>query len=530
MAVLLTRRAVVRAKLESTYNVAPVMGQFDGLLVSEPMYTVETNVLERDFTRDSISRSPHIIGRKTASMTFTTELRGNGRQFSGDAADAPLIARLFQACGYNLVEKPAPHTKGPFDIDDHMNTVLWETDVLDADNTDTIAYFLEVTTPGASGVAEITVTSETAGESGYPGERASGTVTFAGATGGADGDTVTINGETITLVAAAPVGMQALVGATAAETAQNVLAVINANPADFAVTASGDGAVLTLRAIAFGVAGNSITLASVAATPSDIVVSGANLTGGAAGSATVTVTSGEPFAVGTQGLIVTPDFTGELFAGQKWVLWLFPTGLLLEPISDNFQSITLEMNKDGVHHVMPGAFGTFEITATAGEFATVSWTFNGHYNAPTDAPAPSVIYERTLPPQVELARLRLNGFYAIVETLSFNQSNDIQIRPDVSSEEGIIGTRIVSRAPEGGINPEATLVADNDFWGDLTTARRMPLQMRVGQERGNTVWMVAPGVQYTGLTYADRNGIMTYDAGLMFPAYQDNDEVFFVFC
>lgn len=411
MGVLLTRRAVLRAQLEPNYNDPQAMDQFDGVLVSEPVFTAETNVLERDFTRDSISRSPHIIGRKTAQMTFTTELRGNGRQNSGLAADAPIIARLFQACGYELVEKTAPHAKGPFDIDDHPNTVLWTADVTDADNTDTICYFLEVTTGGVSGVAEITVTSETAGES----------------------------------------------------------------------------------------------------------------------NAAAVVTTATEFAVGASGLTVTPTFTGTLVEGQKWVIWLFPTSSILQPVSDDFQSITLEMNKDGVRHFMPGAFGTFEITATAGEYATVSWTFMGLYVAPTDAVAPAVIYERTLPPMVELARLRVDGFYAIVETLSFNQSNDVQIRPDVSSAEGIIGYRIVNRAPEGGINPEATLVADNDFWGDMTEARRMPLQMRVGQQPGNTVWMVAPGVQYTGLTYADRNGILTYDAGLMFPAYLNNDEIFFVF-
>lgn len=530
MSVLLTRRAVVRAQIEATYNVPPVLDANDGLLVSEPVYTAEPNMLERDFTRDSISRTPSIVGRKTASMTFSTELRGNGRQLSGDVDDAPLISRLFRACGFAMTGKAAPHSKGPFDIDDHLAPATWVVDDLDADNEDTIAYFLEVTTAGVSGVAEITVTSETVGESGFPGARASGTVTFAGATGGADGDTITINGQVLTLVAAAPAGLEALIGATAIETAQNVLAVIDANSVTLGVTASGIGAVLTLRAIAFGVAGNAITLTKVSAAPTDIVVSGATLTGGVASGATATITSGQPFAVGTHGLILTPTFAGSLADGQKWIIWLFPSGLLLEPISDNFESITLEMNKDGVMHVMPGCFGTFEVTATAGEYATISWTFMGTYLAPVDEPAPAVIYERTLPPQVELARLRLNGFYAIVETLTFNLSNDVQLRPDVSSPDGIIGYRIVSRSPEGGINPEATLVAQNDFWNDFTGARRMPLQMRVGSVRGNTVWIVAPGTQYTGLTYADRNGILTYDAGLLFPAYLNDDEIFFVLC
>ena len=124
----------------------------------------------------------------------------------------------------------------------------------------------------------------------------------------------------------------------------------------------------------------------------------------------------------------------------------------------------------------------------------------------------------------------MHEFNAVVEKFHFNQGNDIQIRPDVSSSEGYIGTRLVSRKPEGGINPEADLVANYDFWAKFTAAARLPFQMRVGSMAGNTVWIVAPGVQYTGMTYADRNGILTYDAGLKFPGYTDNDEVQFHFC
>jgi hypothetical protein len=126
---------------------------------------------------------------------------------------------------------------------------------------------------------------------------------------------------------------------------------------------------------------------------------------------------------------------------------------------------------------------------------------------------------------VELARLRVNQFNAIVEKFTFDQHNDIQIRPDVSSSDGYIGARIVSRKPEGGIDPEADLVANNDFWGQFAAAKRMPFQMRVGHTTGNTVWVIAPNTQYTGMTYGDRNGILTYDAGLRFARSIGNDEI-----
>lgn len=410
--VLLTRRAVVQAIMETEYGASGVFGLNDGVLVSEPTFSVDANMLERDFTRDSLSRTPHIMGRKLAKMEFSTELRGNGKQNSGAAIDAPIIARLFRMCGYKLTPCPTPVVKGVFDIDDHSNRVAWTTDVTAADNTDAFTYYVEVTTAGASGTAKVTITSDIPTE--------------------------------------AP--------------------------------------------------------------------------------ATVTMTSGTEIDVGSHGLTITPTFTGDLKLGQKWVLWLLPKGLSLDPLSDDFESGSLRMFKDGVMHEMPGTFGTFKVDAKAGEFAKITWTLTGIWRAPVDMTMPAPNYERTLPSMVELARLRIDGFYAIVEDFTFDQQNDVQVRPDVSSADGYIGTRIVARNPEGGINPEAAKVADNDFWGQMARAERMPFQMRVGHQPGNTVWFLAPGAQYSGLTYQDRNGLLTYDAQLKFPSYVTNDECCWYLC
>ena len=99
MAVLLTRRAVVRAAMETTYNTPATLTNADGVLVADPNYVVEPNVLERNFTRDSLSPQAHIVGRKLSKMEFQTELRSNGAAQSGIAGDAPILARLFRACG-----------------------------------------------------------------------------------------------------------------------------------------------------------------------------------------------------------------------------------------------------------------------------------------------------------------------------------------------------------------------------------------------------------------------------------------------
>lgn len=106
--------------------------------------------------------------------------------------------------------------------------------------------------------------------------KAQASITFSGV-GTAD-DTVTINGDVITLKAAAAAGAaEVTIGGTATATAQALKAYINDHSDTLGVTASGDAAVLTLTANEPGAAGNGITLAeaSTAAT-----VSAATLTGG----------------------------------------------------------------------------------------------------------------------------------------------------------------------------------------------------------------------------------------------------------
>lgn len=412
MAVLLTRRAVVRAAVETVYNTPVVMGANDGVLVASPQFTADPNVLERNFTRDTLSKQSHIIGRMMAKMEFETELRGNSKQQLGTLLSAPILSRLLRACGYAITANATPKGGAVFEVNTHLNEVAWTVDSSTLTNTDVINYRLKVITGGASGAATVQVLSETVGEA----------------------------------------------------------------------------------------------------------------------NAAVAITSGSVFSVGSKGLKLTPTFTGNLVAGAEWVIWVYPIGLSLDPISNGFESITLEMFKDGVKHTMPGSFGTFVITAAAGTFATIKWTFMGTWQQPVDQAMPTPIYERTLPSMVELARLRMDGFYAVVETFTFDQKNDVQIRPDVSSEQGYIGTRIVSRSPEGGINPEADLVANYDFWGQMRAAARMPFQMRVGKDIGNTVWITAPSTQYSGMTYSDRQGILAYDAGLKFAGYRNDDEVKFYFC
>ena len=536
MSVLLTRKAVLQAALESVFNTPQSVGTSDGFLISNPAFSIKPNVLERNFVRNDLSPMPVIIGRKLASMTFETELRSNGSSNLGTLASAPLLVRLFQACGYALTAYADPVTIGPYDSGTSPVEITW------------------AVSSGTKASRVFTASGQfAAGDVVHVGTKA---YTFQSSLTNVDGNVWVGSNEAgglANLAAAINLGAGSGTAYAAAMTAQ-----------PDGVTAVAASTTLTVTAPRPGTSFNSVATTYTPTGSSMGSWAGATLTGGASigsntdvieyiltcttpgasgtaqitvtsdtsgeGNAAATVTSGSPFSMGTKGLTITPTWTGSLASNQTWTVWLMPAGLQLQPVSDNFQSATLVMHKDGVKHTMPGAFGTFDLTAMAGNFATIKWTFTGSWVAPVDDANPAPIFERQLPSQVQLARLNIGGFKATVEKLTFNQGNDVQIREDVSSQDGYNGTRIVSRKPEGGINPEADMVANYDFWGTFAAATEVPLQMRVGNAAGNTVWCIFPNTQYSGLTYADRHGILVYDAGLRFARSNGNDESFFYFC
>lgn len=422
---LLSQPGVLLSKIETTYNVdaVPTLAA-DALLVSDPQWTVDPSMLERNFSRYSLSQLTHKMGRKLAGMTFGAEFRG-----SGDVTVAPKIGRLLRASGYAQTQiTPGVAQVGAVKADPRgasgpvvtFGTITMGAAVID----EPILYTIEVTTAGASGVAKVKVTPDAnALAQGY--------------------DTARTN---VTITTATPFPLSA--------------------------------------------AGNS---------------------GG-----------------------FTPAWTGNLVLGQKWRVWVYPVGFLYTPVSTGFESVTNYLYKDGgLLHKLPGGVGTFTMDAEGGQYPTCSFTFTGQYVAPTDSGGlpTSAVYEETQPPVVENAALYIDDFGAVVNKFSFDQSNQISTRSDVSKPDGYNGVRITGRSPKGGIDPEMNLVAQEDFWAKLASAKAMPFRMRFGTDVGNRQWVLAPATQYTGMSYQSRDSFLVLDAGLTFRSgwQGGDDEVAFFF-
>ena len=506
---LITRRALVLAKIEDTYNVDPTPDPtLDAVLVSDPDYTVDLNVLERNFVRDDLSPLGHVIGRKLAGLSFGCELRSNGSTNSGSVSDAPILGRLLRACGYAETGVATTGCVGAATANAANTGPATVFDASGGESTYTEHSNLTVTVVkgGASATAEVRVS----GGDGTPDADILRSEAFTATTDSASGTVVVDDADPLAVtytVAGSWVEGDIITFDVGGFTGTAVA------PSTPTPTTVGDALDTAITALHADITGNNVT--------GVVTVTFANDMDGA-----VITSATTDFPLGNSGSTTQMTWTGSLVLGDSWTLIVSPKGVRYTPVSENFESVTLYAFFDGVRHILTGCYGTFTVNAEAGQYGTIDFTFTGQYVAPTDVAVPSnAVYETALPPQVELARLHIADFAAVVNAFTFDQGNTIAVRPDVNGTDGYNGTRIVGRDPTGGIDPEAELVATEDFWAKLAAATQMAFQMRVGTVAGNLVWITAPSVQYTGLTYGDRDGIRVYDAGLRFGRVTGDDEI-----
>ena len=427
---LLTKRATLLFGIEAALGVNPGLDPLtQALEVSNPDYTTNLTVLERNFVSNSLSPFDEMVGKIIAGFKVEVEVVGNGRQQSGLLADAPILARMIQACGYELYAMTATGTDCHSPIvpgADNLKTsprIAWTSNVAPTSNTAPVLYTIMVTTPGVTAVAKVTITTNSKAED------------------AAMGDYI-----------AAPVE--------------------------------------------------------------------------------VALTSGTALPLGTKGGTITPVWAGALTVGQMWTVAVFPKGIKAKPISNNFKTASLEMNRDGLKLEGNAALGTFTVDATAGDIAKATFNFTTTFKKPTDVAIPDVDFgDIPQPSQVELSTLTWgNNRNLMVEKWTLDAGIDIQARPSVNHANGYAGSRITGRAHSIGFNPEATHEADHPFWDEFTKAKAKTFITRVGTEVGNQVVFFAPRAQTTDTKFSDRNGTMVYDKTIKPKRVVGDDEMIIVFC
>lgn len=496
---LLSQKVVVLAKIESQENVdaAPIASQ-DAILVSNVAPTVETQELERNTYRKSLSKQASVIGRKTAQITFDKELKG-----SGDITKAPEIGKLLRACG--MAETYIPATAAATISDA----------IAGAGNTGT-ATFAKTTAATDNTNAQYTVYCAEGGNS----SSAQFVLLPPDDDGIFPGGDDTVLQSLVFAAKSTDTNANFTVAGSLASKTISFPDSTYAAESKITVTVGGVDFVYT-------VGGSTESGSTVASAVAALVAADSRFTGTSASTTTVNITlagAAAPFALagahtlGKSGAVVTATASGTYAAGDKWTFKLRSAGYHYEPVSSGFESLTIYCYLDGLLHKMTGCRGTVSFSGEAGNYGTASFTFMGQYHPVEDAPMPEgAVYEETAPHQIELAGLTLDSYrYACAQSFSIDLGMTNVVRDCMNGLDGYDGIITTDRSVTGSVNPEAVLEEDYNVWERFANGELGKFYVCVGVDTANRVEFISNSVQYNSVAYGDRNNIRTYDIGMKF--------------
>ena len=184
------------------------------------------------------------------------------------------------------------------------------------------------------------------------------------------------------------------------------------------------------------------------------------------------------------------------------------TSVTYAPVSSSFSSVTLYMNVDGILHKITGARGTFTLSGEVSQIPTISFTFTGIYNAPTDTAQLTPTYSNQATPvifkETNTSAFQLFSYAGCLQSFSFDIANEIVYRELVGCSKEIL---LTNRAPNGTVMIEAPLLAAKDFFAAAIATSTGNLTFQHGQTAGNILTFTAAQADLGGPTYADQDGI-----------------------
>jgi len=200
------------------------------------------------------------------------------------------------------------------------------------------------------------------------------------------------------------------------------------------------------------------------------------------------------------------------------------------PASSGHESATVYLYEDGILHKLTGCYGEPSGTCGAGSIGKMSFTLTGHYSTVTDVSMPTASYDQTIPPAVVNSAFTIDGFAAVISEISFSMGNQIAKPPSVAASDGFGDLAIIKRDPSGSFNPEAELVATEDFIGNFESGANMALSFgAVGGVQYNRYTITMPAVYYRDVVPGDRDGIYAFDITYAASESTTDDEISIVF-
>lgn len=187
------------------------------------------------------------------------------------------------------------------------------------------------------------------------------------------------------------------------------------------------------------------------------------------------------------------------------------TSVTYAPVSTGIESVTLYYYQDGTLLKLTGARGNASCQMDAGGVPKMSFTFTGHIVSLTDVALASPTYNSAVPYAVVGTAFTVGGYAAVISSLAFDLANEIATPSSISASDGFGEVRVIGRDVQGSIDPEAVVVATNDFFSHWQDGDAMALATGALGAAGNQFAITMPAISYRNMSPADRDGVRTYD-------------------
>lgn len=202
------------------------------------------------------------------------------------------------------------------------------------------------------------------------------------------------------------------------------------------------------------------------------------------------------------------------------------TQVVYEPISDDFESLTLHYFLDGIFHKITDAKGTVSFDVSAKGIPFMRFRFMGAYHPLVDQQPPQTVnYQKFITPlgvnKRNTPEWSLGSYTGCLESLSIDVANNLIWRSLIACE----GAEIVDRAPTGQISLGLPSI-DNLNWPEMVRkAVNQSLAITHGNEAGNIVELTASASQLTEPSYAESDGVAMLSMNINLQPQDGNDEL-----
>lgn len=193
--------------------------------------------------------------------------------------------------------------------------------------------------------------------------------------------------------------------------------------------------------------------------------------------------------------------------------WVNSTGTFSpksEAPGTNVKTVTLGAYIDGKRHLMRGCAGTFSFNFESGKLASINWTFTGVWVSTSDVAILAPTYPTALPLRVANATFTIGSWSPCFQNMTIDAGNEVFLRECATNTDasGYAAAIITGRKVTGSFNPETSLIATRDNYGDWIASTERAFSLAIVNAT-DKMTVAMPKWQITNLQEGERNGVVT---------------------